>query len=153
MWLHCSTCFGWYLHPSSGAHVTVITASGTVQTVLATFRYRGAVGMISDCSMIVAGSKYSSTSARCCNYSYMCSWWWVEVPPKTCRAVLQKYNKLFYVLLTVHFSNIWFHVPTECTISLLHSSHSSTCFEQHYAHHQEDSLYTYSIWFFVCHSS
>jgi hypothetical protein len=27
------------------------------------------------------------TSVRYCNYSYMCSWWWVELPPKTCRAV------------------------------------------------------------------
>jgi len=34
-------------------------------------------------------------------------------------------------------------------ICLLHLSHSSTCFEQPYAHHQEDSLYTYSIWFFL----
>jgi len=24
----------------------------------------------------------SLTSARCCNYSYMCSWWWMELPPK-----------------------------------------------------------------------
>ena len=32
-------------------------------------------------------------------------------------------------------------------------SYPSTCFEQHRAHHQEDSLHTYSIWFFVCHSS
>jgi hypothetical protein len=31
------------LHPSSGAHITVITASGTVQTISATFRYREAV--------------------------------------------------------------------------------------------------------------
>jgi len=23
----------------------------------------------------------SLTSAWCCNYSYMCSWWWVELPP------------------------------------------------------------------------
>jgi len=29
----------------------------------------------------------SLISARCCNYSYMCCWWWVELPPKTCRAV------------------------------------------------------------------
>jgi hypothetical protein len=29
----------------------------------------------------------SLTNARCCNYSYMCSWWWVELPPETCRAV------------------------------------------------------------------
>ena len=36
---------------------------------------------------------------------------------------------------------------------LLHLLYSSTCFEQHYAHHQENLLYTYSIWFFVCHSS
>ena len=27
--VNCSTCFGWYLHPSSGAHKTVSTASGT----------------------------------------------------------------------------------------------------------------------------
>ena len=31
----CSTCFGWYLHQSSGAHITVITVSGTGQTVSA----------------------------------------------------------------------------------------------------------------------
>jgi len=36
----CSTCFGWLFHPSSGAHITVITASGRGQTVSATFRYR-----------------------------------------------------------------------------------------------------------------
>ena len=42
--VNCSTCFGWYLHPSSGAQITVITASGTCQTVSATCRYRGGVG-------------------------------------------------------------------------------------------------------------
>jgi len=33
---NCSTCFGWYLHPSSGAHTTVFTASGICHTVTAT---------------------------------------------------------------------------------------------------------------------
>ena len=41
---NCSTCFGWYLHPSSGAHTTVFTASGICHTVTATCRYRGRVG-------------------------------------------------------------------------------------------------------------
>ena len=41
---NCSTCFGWYLHPPSGAHTTVSTASGTCQAVSAIFRYRGGVG-------------------------------------------------------------------------------------------------------------
>jgi len=41
---NCSTCFRWYPHPSSGAHTTASTASGTCQTVTATCRYRGGAG-------------------------------------------------------------------------------------------------------------
>ena len=44
--LNCSTCFGWYLHPSSGAHTTVSTASG---------------------------SSNGLTSNRYCRYSCVCS--------------------------------------------------------------------------------
>ena len=42
---NCSTCFGWYLHQSSEAHTTVSIASGTCQTVTATCRYPGNVGV------------------------------------------------------------------------------------------------------------
>ena len=35
---NCSTCFEWYLHPSSGAHITVFTVSGNNETVTATCR-------------------------------------------------------------------------------------------------------------------
>jgi len=41
---NCSTCFGWYLHPSPGAHTTVSTASGISHTVTATCCYCGKVG-------------------------------------------------------------------------------------------------------------
>src|SRR5215475_6759722 len=41
---NCSTCFGWYFHPSSGGHTTVSTASGICHTVTAICRYRGRVG-------------------------------------------------------------------------------------------------------------
>jgi hypothetical protein len=37
----CSTYFGWYQHPSSGAQTTVSTASGICLTVTAICRYRG----------------------------------------------------------------------------------------------------------------
>jgi len=30
---NCCTCFRWYLYPSSGAHTTISTASGTCQTI------------------------------------------------------------------------------------------------------------------------
>jgi hypothetical protein len=38
---NCSTCFGWYHRPSSGAHTTVSTASGICHAVTATCRYHG----------------------------------------------------------------------------------------------------------------
>ena len=41
---NCSTCFGWYHHPSSGAQTTVSTASGICHTITATCRYRRRVG-------------------------------------------------------------------------------------------------------------
>ena len=41
---NCSTCFGWYFHPSSGTHTTVSTASGICHTVIAICRYRGSAG-------------------------------------------------------------------------------------------------------------
>jgi hypothetical protein len=35
---NCSTCFGWFFHPSSEAHTTVSTASGICHTVTAICR-------------------------------------------------------------------------------------------------------------------
>jgi len=42
--LNRSACFGWYLHPSSGAHVTVFTLSGISKSVTATCRERDWTG-------------------------------------------------------------------------------------------------------------
>jgi hypothetical protein len=47
-------------------------------------------------STIAAGSNNCETNNRCCRYSCMRSWWWVEVPLKTCRAA-SRYNKLYNV--------------------------------------------------------
>jgi hypothetical protein len=81
-----STCFGRYFHPSSGAHTTVSTAYGIFHTVTAICRYRGRVG--TGLSVLwVAYAIHSVTNTRCCRYSCMRSWWWVEVPSETCRAV------------------------------------------------------------------
>ena len=75
------------------------------------------------------------TNTRCCRYSCLRSWWWVEVPPKTCRAV-SRYNKLCNVASCwVYFgiSRICLHFPiltcvmlytTRFTCDLLMSSKS-----------------------------
>jgi hypothetical protein len=44
MSVNYSTRFGWYFHPSSGAHTPVSTESGICHTVTAICRYRGRVG-------------------------------------------------------------------------------------------------------------
>jgi hypothetical protein len=61
---------------------TVSTASGICHTVTATCRYRGRVGT----GLSVLWVAYA-TNTRCCRYSCLSSWFWVVVPPETCRAV------------------------------------------------------------------
>ena len=97
---NCSTCFRWYLHPSSGAHTTVSTAFGICHTVTPNCRYCGRVGTglsvrqhtqtSSNSSTIAASSSNGVTKTRRCSYSCMCSWWWVEVLAETRRAVSRK---------------------------------------------------------------
>ena len=94
---NCSTCFGWHHHPSSGVQTTVSTASGIRHTVIAICCYRGRIGTgfshlqhtqtSSNSSTIAADSNNGVTNARCCRYSCLRPWWWVVVPPETCRAV------------------------------------------------------------------
>jgi hypothetical protein len=83
---NCSTCFGWYFHPSSGAHTTVSTASGICYTVTDIWRYRGRVG--TGLSVLwVAYTTIQFYALLMMGGNCMRSWWWVEVPPETCRAV------------------------------------------------------------------
>jgi hypothetical protein len=38
--VNCCTRFGWYLHPSSGAHVTLSTVSGISVSIRAVYIYK-----------------------------------------------------------------------------------------------------------------
>ena len=83
---NCSTCFGWYNHPSSGAQTTVSTASVICHAVTATCRNSGTtthhqerkqlylqhllfVTPLLLPAAIVAGSSNGMTTNRCCRYS------------------------------------------------------------------------------------
>ena len=60
-------------------------------------------------STIAAGSSNGVTNTRCCKYSCMRSWWWVVVPPETCRAV-SRWNKLSNV------AYCWIYIATLCNL-------------------------------------
>jgi len=69
-----STCFGWYLHPSSRAHITVSTV---LRPLLLP-----AVSVT-----LTAGSSNGLNNARYCRYSDMSSSGWMEIPSEIRRAV------------------------------------------------------------------
>jgi hypothetical protein len=52
-----------------------------------------------------AGSSNGVTNTRCCKFNCMRSWWWVVVPPETCRAV-SRWNKLCNV------ASCWIYIET-----------------------------------------
>ena len=66
---NCSTCFGWYHHPSSGAQTTVSTASGICDTLIAICRYRGRVGT----GLSVLWVAYASCTVVCAPDD---GWWY-----------------------------------------------------------------------------
>jgi hypothetical protein len=66
---NCSTCSVWYFHPSSGVRHPQHTQTSF------------------NSSTIAVDSSNRVTNTRCCRYSCIRSWCWVEVPHETCRGV------------------------------------------------------------------
>ena len=119
---NCSTYFGWYLHPSSGAHVncnySIWHWSNRICYFPLTWKIwnsvpnpphqrtvTNTVRPVPDAVIII----------------YMCSWWWVKVSPETCRVVCRKYNKTVYIRILL--DNYW-HWPQNfkdpCSKQCLH---------------------------------
>jgi hypothetical protein len=75
------TCFGWNIHPSSGARINCSYSIWQWQTVC---------GLPSSLDVPTqpktTAGRILSVTTRCCNYS-LCSWWWLNVSPETCTAV------------------------------------------------------------------
>ena len=81
--INCSTCFRRFLRPSSGAQNCTYSVR-YCQTNTAACCYRGWDGthfhLIHDSSSI----GLTIPDAVC---TVLCSWWWVEEQPETCRAI------------------------------------------------------------------
>jgi hypothetical protein len=66
---NCSTCFGLYYHPSSGAQTTVTTAAGNRYTVLLSTAIVEVFQLFHDSSR----QQYGVRVNRCCSYNCLCS--------------------------------------------------------------------------------
>jgi len=90
---NCSTWFGWYHHPSSGAQTTVSTASGICHTVTAICRYRGRVGTGLSVLWVAVRSSISSTVAA----SSSIGWQYLTLYVQLCAPDNGRRNRLKHV--------------------------------------------------------
>ena len=81
--VNCSTCYGLIPQPSSGAQHCIYS----IGYLSNRYCYLPLSWKSWNSSTIAAGSSNGLTNTRCCRYSCVCSLWWVEIPPKTYRAV------------------------------------------------------------------
>ena len=88
IYANSSTYFGWYLHPSSGAHVNCNYSIWHWSNRITTFRSRGGVGRVANTVRPIPDTVITV---------YVCSWWWVKVSPEICRAVSRNTIKLYIV--------------------------------------------------------
>ena len=56
-------------------------------------------------------------------------------------------NTDFYILLTVHLGTVFANNQLDALFQCIYLFHLSTCFQQPSAHHQENQLYQYIIWY------
>jgi hypothetical protein len=94
---NCSTCFGWYFHPSSGAHTIVSTAFGICHTVTAICRCRGRVA--TGLSMLWVAYATHSILRPYVNQRLQIQLELLMmsgVPSETCRAFNEWWNNKFY---------------------------------------------------------
>jgi hypothetical protein len=105
---NCSTCFGWYFHPSPGAHLQhLVFVTPLLLSAVSGVRNPQNTQTSSNSSTIATDSSNGVTNTRCCRYSCMHSWWWMEVPPETRRAVSRyKKNVQSYILLYIYRNTI-----------------------------------------------
>jgi hypothetical protein len=90
-------------------------------------------------SAIEAGSSNGVTNTRCFRYSCMHSWWWVEVPPETCRAV-SRYNKLCNVASCWIYIGIFLCCTDSWTLNV-HVNLGSALLTNVHGHHADVLLF------------
>jgi len=94
----CSTCFVWYPHPSSGAHINVFYS---IWHRSGHFCYFPLSWRIWNCSAnsstIAEGSRNGLTSARCCKIQLHALLMMGGGTTQNMQSRLQKYNKLYIV--------------------------------------------------------
>ena len=109
-----STCFGWYLHLSSGAHVNCNYSIRHWSNLIC---YLPLTWSRSDSSTRAEGSKYGSTSTICCNYNLRVLLMMGEGITRNMYSCLQKYNKTIYSRILL--DNYWHYHKAACTVFLI----------------------------------
>ena len=94
-------------------HIQTVITSGTARTVFATIRWCGGVRTVltPPRQQMEANTVWAVPDVVIT--VWICSWWWMRVSSKTCRAVCRKYNKTVYshILLDNYWQWFTIHGP------------------------------------------
>ena len=105
--VNCSTCFGWYFTHHQQLITLCLQYLASMRPVQLT--------VVNVAGREVPSSSTGLTSARCCRYSVMSSWWWVKYRPKLVEQ-LTHLNKLHSVTSCLdnycHGKNNWAKVAS-----------------------------------------
>ena len=132
IFINCSTCFRRFLRPSPGAQNCIYSVrycqtntaaimdemecSSSSSTIAAGYRHTNTAAIMDEMelrsisSMIAADSSIVLTIPDAV-YTGLCSWWWAEEPPETCRAICR--NKLMEN--TLHLVGRTLEICLRCT--------------------------------------
>jgi hypothetical protein len=90
--INCSACFGWWFHPSSGAHIT----NYSIWYWSDRLYYLPLSWSGWNCPTTTEGSGDGLTSARCCNYSHVLLMMG-GITTRNVQSSLRKSNRLYVV--------------------------------------------------------
>ena len=105
-----STCFGWYPHPSSGAHSNCNYNIWHLSDLIC---YRPLTRVLTPPRQQTVASTVRPVPDVVITFR-VCSWWWMRVSSETCRSVCRKYNKTVYsrILLDIYWQLLTLYIET-----------------------------------------
>jgi len=141
-----SACFGWYPHPSSVAHAN---CNYNIWHWSNRICYRPLLWSSRN-AWYNAPTKLPDVVITVC----VCSWWWMRVSSKTCRAVLQTHNKTVY--RSILLDNYWHWITMQgpmnikfkmCTMALMPEKVTTFLFSHtHIISVLEDEAHNNELW-------
>ena len=145
-----STCFGWYPHPSSGAHsncnYNIWHWSNRICYCPLTWKSQNSI-LTPPRQRMVANTVRPVPDVVITVWK--CFWWWMKVSSETCRAVCRKYNETLHSRISLDNYWHWFTMHATMNTKFLNFAYNTIGFppmqHQNYSNNQSKMQFLLNI--------